>query len=100
MPASWHAFREQVRERTRRAASGGRDQEPQPIAPVHQLRFSHARGTASATIAFMAKFKPARGKKGRAGAPPAAALPCVILILVGMALVMLFLYFVLRSSNS
>jgi hypothetical protein len=47
----------------------------------------------------MAKFKPARGKR-KTASPPAAALPCVILILLGMVLVMLFLYFVLRSSNT
>jgi hypothetical protein len=48
----------------------------------------------------MAKFKPARGKRKASSGAPAAALPCVILILVGMVLVMLFLYFVLRSSNA
>ena len=46
----------------------------------------------------MGKFKPARGKKGKAVRPP-AALPCVILVLVGMVLVMLFLYFVMRNAN-
>ena len=48
----------------------------------------------------MAKFKPARGKrKAGPGTPPAAALPCVVLILVGMGLIMLFLYFVMRNAN-
>jgi hypothetical protein len=47
----------------------------------------------------MAKFKPVRGKKGRADARPAAALPCVVLVIIGMALVMLFLYFVMRNAN-
>jgi hypothetical protein len=46
----------------------------------------------------MAKFKPARGKRKAAGSPP-AALPCVILILVGMALIMVFLYFVMKNAN-
>jgi hypothetical protein len=50
------------------------------------------------TIGFMARFKPARGKKARRTAPN-AALPCAILALVGMALLMVFLYFVLRSSG-
>ena len=46
----------------------------------------------------MAKFKPARGKRKATGTPP-AALPCVILILVGMALIMVFLYFVMKNAN-
>ena len=53
---------------------------------------------AGATIAFMAKFKPARGKTKRT-APAPGALSCVILILIGMALVMLFMYFVMRNAN-
>ena len=55
----------------------------------------HNRG---ATIALMAKFKPARGKPKRT-APPPGAISCVILILAGMVLVMLFMYFVLRNAN-
>jgi hypothetical protein len=47
----------------------------------------------------MGKFKPAKGKKGRASARPAAALPCVVLVLAGMVLVMLFLYFVMKNAN-
>ena len=46
----------------------------------------------------MAKFKPARGKR-KSTAPPPGALSCVILVLVGMVLVMLFLYFVMRNAN-
>ena len=46
----------------------------------------------------MAKFKPAKGKAKRKTAPP-GALSCVILVLVGMALVMLFMYFVMRNAN-
>lgn len=46
----------------------------------------------------MGKFKPSRGKKGKSARPP-AALPCVILVLLGMVLVMLFLYFVMRNAN-
>ncbi|GEM_PF-829253 len=45
----------------------------------------------------MAKFKPARGKAKRT-APPPGAVSCVVLILVGILLVMLFMYFVLRSN--
>ncbi len=45
----------------------------------------------------MAKFRPA--KKGKASRAPAqqAGLPCLILVLLGMALVMLFLYFAMRG---
>jgi hypothetical protein len=46
----------------------------------------------------MVKFKPARGKPKRT-APPPGAISCVILILAGMLLVMLFMYFVLRNAN-
>lgn len=47
----------------------------------------------------MAKFKPARGKGKRTTAAPAGALPCVILILVGMVGVMLFMYFVMYANR-
>jgi hypothetical protein len=46
---------------------------------------------------FMAKFRLA-GRKPKASAKPAAAVPCVVLILAGLALVMLFLWFVLKNS--
>ena len=48
----------------------------------------------------MAKFKPARGKKSKATGPPQGALTCVVLVVAGMLLVMLFMYFVMRSSGS
>jgi hypothetical protein len=51
-----------------------------------------------ATIALMAKFKPARGKKPKSR-PPQGALSCVVLIVGGMLLVMLFLYFVMKNAN-
>lgn len=51
-----------------------------------------------ANIAVMAKFKPARGKPKRT-APPPGAVSCVILVLAGMILVMLFMYFVMRNAN-
>jgi hypothetical protein len=46
---------------------------------------------------FMGKFKPARGKNKKRPVPP-AGLACVVLILVGMGLVMLFLYMVMRGA--
>jgi hypothetical protein len=49
------------------------------------------------TIGFMPHFKPAK-KKGDRRATPKPGLPCLILILLGMGLVMLFLYLVMRSS--
>ena len=51
-----------------------------------------------ATIAHMAKFRPSKGKKTKT-AVPQAGLPCVILLILGMLLVMLFLYFVMRNAN-
>jgi hypothetical protein len=50
------------------------------------------------TIGFMARFKPAGGKKSRRKAPN-AALPCAIVALLGIALLMVFLYFALKSSG-
>jgi hypothetical protein len=47
---------------------------------------------------LMAKFKAARGKKKEASRPP-AAMSCVILVLVGMVLVMVFLYEVMKHAN-
>jgi hypothetical protein len=51
------------------------------------------------TIAFMAKYKPARGKS-KASTAPQGGLPCVILVIGGMILVMLFLYFVMTGSST
>ncbi|MBZ5581613.1 MAG: hypothetical protein LAQ30_05300 [Acidobacteriia bacterium] len=45
----------------------------------------------------MAKFKPSRAKSSRPVAPK-AGLPCVILILIGMVLVVLFMFWVLKNS--
>ena len=47
---------------------------------------------------MMAKFKPAKGKAKRT-APPPGAVSCVVLVLAGMILVMLFMYFVMRNAN-
>jgi len=46
----------------------------------------------------MAKFKAARGRKKDATRPP-AAISCVVLVLVGMVLVMIFLYEVMKHAN-
>jgi len=45
----------------------------------------------------MAKFKPVRGRKGKAKGPPQGAVSCVVLVVLGMLLVMLFMYFVMRN---
>jgi hypothetical protein len=47
----------------------------------------------------MAKFKAARGRKSSTPARPPAAVSCVVLILVGMVLVMIFLYEVMKHAN-
>ena len=47
----------------------------------------------------MAKFKPARGKAKGTRAPQ-GAVGCVILVILGILLVMLFLYFALRTSGT
>jgi hypothetical protein len=46
----------------------------------------------------MGKYKPVRGK-GKPSRVPQGGLPCVILVIVGMLLVMLFLYFVMKNAN-
>jgi hypothetical protein len=51
------------------------------------------------TIAVMAKFKPVR-KKPRAAPLPQGGLPCVILVVTGILLLMLFFYFWMRSNAS
>jgi hypothetical protein len=45
----------------------------------------------------MGKFKPARGKSKAKSGPP-GGLACVVLVLIGMGLVMLFLYMVMRGA--
>ena len=47
----------------------------------------------------MAKYKPATGKK-RAAPGPHGAIPCVVLVILGIAGVMALLFFVLKSSGS
>ena len=46
----------------------------------------------------MPKFKLA-GRKAKRSAKPAGAVPCVVMILAALALVMLFLYFVMKYSS-
>jgi len=46
----------------------------------------------------MAKFKPVKAK-AKARAAPRGGLPCVILLASGMALLLLFLYFVMKNAN-
>jgi hypothetical protein len=46
----------------------------------------------------MAKFKAAKGKKKDTPRPP-AAISCVVLVLVGMVLVMVFMYEVMKHAN-
>jgi len=46
----------------------------------------------------MAKFKPAKAKS-KSRAAPRGGLPCVILLGSGIALVLLFLYFVMKYAN-
>jgi len=45
----------------------------------------------------MAKYRPAKEKKNNAPAPQ-GALPCVILVILAIAAVMLLLFLVMRSS--
>jgi hypothetical protein len=45
----------------------------------------------------MAKFKPAKGKARKTRAPQ-GGVPCVILVISGMLLVMLFLYYVMKYA--
>jgi hypothetical protein len=52
-----------------------------------------------ATIAFMAKFKPARGK-AKSTPKPQGAVGCVVLIILIMFGVMAFLYLVMKSHAS
>ncbi len=46
----------------------------------------------------MAKFKPVKAKR-KSAAAPRGGLPCVILIASGIALVLFFLYFVMKNAN-
>jgi hypothetical protein len=50
------------------------------------------------TIAVMGKFRPAKGKAKKTRAPQ-GGVPCVILVISGMLLVGLFLYYVMTHAN-
>lgn len=81
------------------AASAGKIQERRVI-----LYDSGTRGAIppDATIAWdvrlMAKFKPVKAKKGRSAAPQ-SGLPCVILLILGFVLLLLFMYFVMKNAT-
>jgi hypothetical protein len=47
----------------------------------------------------MGKFKPARGGKKKGSTAPPGGVACVVVLLAGMVLVMLFMYWVLKSAN-
>jgi hypothetical protein len=47
----------------------------------------------------MAKFKPVKAKKPRVTGPPPGGVACVTLVIGVMVLVMLLLYFAMRSSG-
>jgi hypothetical protein len=47
----------------------------------------------------MGRFKPARGGKKKGSTAPPGGVACVVLLLTGMVLVMLFMYWVLKSAN-
>lgn len=47
----------------------------------------------------MAKFKPVRAKGRRTAPRPPGAVSCVVLVIAGMLLIMLFLYEVMKNAN-
>ncbi len=51
-----------------------------------------------ATIAIVAKFKAARGKK-RTPQIPQGGMACVVVVIAGIFLVMVFLFYVLKNAN-
>lgn len=55
-------------------------------------------GWGDVTIASMGKYKPVR-KKGKTAPVPRAGLPCAILMLLGIAGLMFFLFYVLGHAN-
>jgi len=46
----------------------------------------------------MAKFKPAKGKQKKT-AVPQGGLPCVILVIAAMALLLLFVFLIMKYAN-
>jgi hypothetical protein len=59
--------------------------------------FLHGRRMRGDTIAVMAKYRPAKGKS-RNARPPQNAIGCVVLVILGMFLVMLFLYYTMTAQ--
>jgi hypothetical protein len=55
-------------------------------------------GNRGDTIAIMAKFKPVKAKN-KSTPRVQGGLPCVILLISGIILVMLFMYWILSSSH-
>jgi len=55
-------------------------------------------GGRGATIALMAKFKPAKGKRKKPPVPQ-GGLPCVIVVITALALVLFFVYLVMKYAN-
>jgi hypothetical protein len=47
----------------------------------------------------MAKFKPAKGKK-KSAATPQGAIPCIVMVILAIAVVMLLLFLVMKSSGT
>ena len=47
----------------------------------------------------MAKYKPVKGKAKSGPAMPKNGVPCLILLVLGMALALLFVYLVMKSSS-
>jgi len=46
----------------------------------------------------MAKYKPAGGKKREAPAPTRGLIPCALIILIGMGVIGLLMYYSLKGS--
>jgi hypothetical protein len=48
----------------------------------------------------MARFKPAKGKAKPAASMPRAGLPCLVLVILAIALTLMLMYYALKSSGS
>jgi hypothetical protein len=58
----------------------------------------HAEASQGDTIAFVAKYKLARGK-AKTASRPQGALPCVVFLILAMFLVMFILYYGMKNAN-
>lgn len=72
--------------------------QPTPISEGPPCDAEHGGFRTGATIACMAKFKPAKGKR-KTTPTPQGAIPCVILVILVIAAVMLMLVFVMKSFS-